>query len=1148
MMLRATLGRIVPRTTALAGRAVALPLSRAHQPRLHLVVSARTNTSTTASETVSPSSSSTQHFQTSREDAPLDYGSRDGVDAERDAPTAAQGTKSNPGEKPKGSRAPNAASALFMPSNNAGHAMSRFYQMDKAGTLKNWTQFDYQHLIGRLYDLTGAQNPKHFVAIHDIMLKNNVAFTPAVLLTLVNVYCDADWRLAAAFWRNEEKIKQHRERNPSETNDEFAHATAALNRDRKRGSDRTYVKRAEDLVTQAFDKQTWTGAKIVNELFRMFANRRDIASVERWVQIVGESSVRPTPSTYRFIINAYGQVGDVYNAQIWFENYLSANLPRQAPVFEAFAEALAKDGQIGAARDILEKKMIEHNVTPNIFSYTTLLTILVRGGKVFDAKNLLTKLENEDNVPRPDFQTYSAVFEEAVAGNHFELAKDMFGKLKAEYRFRSSEALSDYGRLCLERGALDEAEAVYNFSYEKTGYPEWTFTTDLIAALLAAKNTPAVVALFEKAYSFMQPRSALNKTAARDPNFKYLVPAATAAAEGNVALLLKLSDAVLQYSLWQVRPQPRDILFREYDRQRENLQLTVNDYDVLYNTLASFYGLINGQHHLRTIHRYAFTFLDDMIARGLKPTRRISDTAFKAFEARKMFPAMQQWKQRMVEFEIKTPEIDSPQAAEGEAPISFARDDRAAAERELIELGSKLDTKAALAVFDKMADKKHLPTEHVLQQLILACGRARNLDGISHILKRTLATAELMPSERRLQYQNVLARGMVRAYLGHGWVQDAVNIMEQMKQTFGRNPFRPRDYERLVHAALQRYSQSPSAEQLDLIASKFAEYEEHWTAASADRRATYEAQVSAAHTHCLVLRVMQEGGRIEEANQIWNNILARKLPVSDQQYSDVISGFGRQGEVKSAEAVFEHYVDEHWESLSMSVLNAMIATYSVAGLAADARRVFKIAENRNLPIGSETFEMMICALATGDGGAQLAEVLALKDRMQELKLAVPANAYEALLRGTNAENDLERLEALMNEIKATRIKPTAGVIAAAVEGAVAQGKMELAQQYRNMLATFRIAPTSKIDNAMIRGFLAAKDFVAANNVFTRMSASNRVAATYEMMVEGAVQSGKVDTAQALLDDMKASGADASDDAVITRLQSLIAGAQQGVSA
>ncbi|KAI8920160.1 hypothetical protein DFJ77DRAFT_507491 [Powellomyces hirtus] len=978
-------------------------------------------------------------------------------------------------------------------------AFEKFRSMNEAGELKDWSATDYQRFVSEM-----AKGPvkdgRMFLYIHDTMLRNHVRILQRTASDLMSIYADVDAKMAVTFFRASERMDVLRKVPENQRDDKTKSLMSRLQTEVYKSSNKDFIRKAESLAQEML-KSDERGTWFINYLFRMLGNRQDIAAVERWIQIVGDSSVQPTAMTYALIIRAYGRTGDQYNAQKWFENYLQANIAHVEPVYTAFAEALGRAGRVSAAREVLEKTMIEHKVAPTTSTYTTLMELLIENGEASEAKEVLLRMETDANTPKPDFRTYDMVFERAVARKEFPFATYVFSKLLLDPKFQSSHTLSAYGQLCIEHGKVDDAVSVYNLCYDKNGFPDPSFTDALLKTLDSVKNKSAMIDLFEKAFFHFEPSRRV-----RDNNFERLIPAVTRVAEGNMALLLKLQQVTNQLRIFGLRGQPREMLLREYDAQGGQLQLTASNYSLLFETLFTFLGPILGQPHIPTMHKYIFRFLEDMLAKDLKVTRAISDIVLRELERRRMIPALNQWKEKMAELGIKTPEI-SAEHRDVLTPIK-----QAAMEQEMLNFCQNAQTKEAMEIFHALAEKSRLPRSYTVETMIRLCGRALDFDTVTTILETTVRLSSEMPDEARLAYQDCAARATFNAYIQCGWLEEAYTIMTKTSAAWNRNPFREREYNQFFDCAQRKVKLT--AKGVEMVSSAFAHYQQ-LLSTRARRNFSETSQI-----YRRVMRVMQKAQRSEEVLKIWKEMVAKKIALDTEDTYDVIVSLGSAGDVKGAEAVFEHYVEEHWANMDIVVLNAMMASYTLAGKTGEAYRVYQIAENRKLPLTTETYEMVISGLARDKN--QIGKALSIKQKMADMAFRIPESVYKALVQGAcdASPKDLALVEELMNDAAARGVLPSVELLEIVIEAFASEQNMNVARHYRSLLKQHRLPPTTHIENAMISGYLVMNDFVAANNLFESTPITLRDEKTYSLIIPAAAAAGRTALANTYLEEMK----------------------------
>ncbi|KAJ3022973.1 hypothetical protein HKX48_004731 [Thoreauomyces humboldtii] len=912
-----------------------------------------------------------------------------------------------------------------------------FMALDRRRKLGEWRSADYRAFINRYINNTGRDERTlaSIQKVHAVMKRLDVRIDADLAWDLVTLYSDLDRMYATTYFRAVDKLQILRSR-PEPVNRQTRYILQRLETDLKVEGAKTVLKDADALVEQVLLSSKEFGPRSVNVLFRMFATRRDIASVEKWIQKVGESDLEPTSPTYGHIVAAYGRAGDLYNAQQWYENYLQSNLVRAEIVFTSFAEALGQAGQVQAARDILEKTMVQEKVVPTLATYKTLLSLLIRNGETTAAKEILTRLQSNTGMPSPDYWTFLAVFEGATLKGDIELATVAYENIRSEQGLRKSKAvsLSNYGELCVTKGRLSDAVAIFNQFYQHGARPDPLFTEALCDALIRSEDKAAALKLWETAYEALQ-QVRRGKYVA-DPNLATLIPRITTIADGNMALLLQLQRVTNSHNLYGLLGQPREVLLEEFDKQSKTLQLTSSDYEVLYTTLFSFHTRVNSVANIPATHKYAFRFLDDLVAKNLKPTTELSDLVLRAFERRSMTSSTAQWIHRMKALEVPTPELSAEQ--QEALDNVFTETQKRQLENDLAKSSKAHDVKEVLRICAEFERRKVLPQPFYIGDAIKSFGRVLDFETVSQIIAVTSRISAPMASDTRIKYVGVAATGAFNAFTSAGMVPEAADILRQSQSPVDHY-FKSFHYETLFAKALAARPTSLNKETYLNIGMAFDAY----------RTIFKSKNIEMAPVHWeTVMKLMHQGKLPAEVRKIWEMLQVPPYHPSISAYCYMIASSGKAGDVAEAESVFEKYVDEHWDGLNMLVMDTMIKAQVLNGNVNQAAQVLQIALSRGLQPTETSFETLIRGMASNP--TTLPDAMQFFGRMKEAfpHRKIDPAVYGELIKAATKTKDMATLDLLLEEMTSGRVRPIAtSDLEQIVQMAVAEGQTDLAARY-----------------------------------------------------------------------------------------------------
>ncbi|KNC97766.1 pentatricopeptide repeat domain-containing protein [Spizellomyces punctatus DAOM BR117] len=975
-------------------------------------------------------------------------------------------------------------------------ATQRYLHLEESNRTADWTSVQYSHLINRVGNIPSQDLPTTvFDKVRQITRSRSIKLDEKAHLQMVRVYTAADIRRAQRYLAMESELEVERARITGEAPKSVQNRIQRLQKRMEACSSQAHADAAEELMQQAFDEGYRPRPSDYAAMLHMHGTRRNVASVEKWVQLLSERDVEIKLPIYVAVITAYGYLGDAYNAQKWFEKYVSTH-GRRAEVYKAFIEALGRVGRAPLARDILERVMPEQKVQPTIDTYTAVSKVLGSSGDFVGAIEILGRMRADSVLAKGIEDAYSVILEQAILKGDYAVASDMFAHLKE--RRLPNFTYSQYGRLCIEQNHLDEALAVYRKIYSRSGMADPMFSGDLANSLIKAGRKSDAFRLLEIVHSASAKRKA--SSPGGDGNVFRLVPILMDAAKGDLKMLLRLQEiAESQGYYGSESKSPCGALLAAYQQKKDSVDLSIEDYRILYLSLFSSRKATSKD----DLQKASFAFLKDMELKGLKPTEALSDLVISGFKGRYMVGAEIEWKKAMAKLDVKTPEISSEYAS------FITREEQQSLCRKIVSCCSSGNVAEALQIMEKLQKVNLFPDPFTVSRLILTLGSRGEFETVTQVFTKALERARTLRNLKvREHWEDSAFEAVIIAYTRAGYVSAAAKFFIESVTVLGRHPFAQKTYVWFFDTVGR--SRGIANEDYADIYAVFEAYRD-LVGAKTISLAVYNA----------VLRIMRKAGRYEHVVELARLMQEAEITLDPPTYQNLILSLIRSQRIDEAAKLFEKYLDEYWERMDITVFNVMISGYLAHDDFADALRVLKIAESADLRANVETYELLITGLARSEEYAGSA--LSLVHKMKESGLPVRPQVYESVILGTCSGKTKSLSVALQcyRAMEQANMRPSPNVFEKLIVAMIDQGDMVTAEKLRLSMDTIGRHPTSETEAALQAGYLKRGDLLSARRVFdgmanpvseTSIPHPTRTKESYQMIINAAIKAGRTDLA------------------------------------
>lgn len=187
---------------------------------------------------------------------------------------------------------------------------------------------------------------------------------------------------------------------------------------------------AEDMLARMKRENCDVNEEILLSIYRAYGRVHKPLEVVRVFRNMKEYGCEPTARSYVTVFSILVNESHLKMAFEFYRYMREKGIPASLPSLNVLIKALCKSsGTMDSAFKIF-KEMPKHGLTPDSYTYGTLINGLCRGGRILEAKELL--IEMEANGCAPSVFTYSCLIHGLCQSNRLDEAMELFKKMKSK--------------------------------------------------------------------------------------------------------------------------------------------------------------------------------------------------------------------------------------------------------------------------------------------------------------------------------------------------------------------------------------------------------------------------------------------------------------------------------------------------------------------------------------------------------------------------------------------------------------------------------------------------------------------------------------------------------------------------------------------
>ncbi|RCI04987.1 hypothetical protein CU098_008874 [Rhizopus stolonifer] len=823
-------------------------------------------------------------------------------------------------------------------------------------------------------------------------------------------------------------------------------------------------------------------------------------------------NVSPNSNTFATLMFLFGTAGDLKAVQECFKEYKlhKSRLPRHDPayVYNAFVYAHCNVGDLKSALDFVENVMVKDQVKVTIVPYNKILSRACLDGNMETAESMLTRLENDSSLPRPDANTYGILLSAYARLKNFDKATEVYKNLLNHDISKQYGHLADYIYACTANSMPVQAFDVVKDMTSRGLDLNATLCTKVVMAFVDNNR-------IQEAISVLKPLIEIHTTS----NF---LDASSPVSQLAMDLTTKCSDIKSAMSIldlmthYNIHPTPAvcDVVLRMYRETRNDpvqwqhmsKDLTNRVYAILYDVAFRKENTPEG------FCQTAFDLLQDMHSLNLslpasiyvRVLTRMKKYEAKEYEARwkKEFAPYLQEQTKAVP--VKTPESGDAVRAAPSADI-ITESDLLSSDALEAALCGKFD--AAVDVLNSKIIKQGLiPTPEAVRDMIQHSTKSGRLDAAQDIYNTAIDSFGQLDNYRKQRAHYVLYNSMLIAHARNGDLNAAKIFYDKLR---GENMYPDAD---AYGSLLACTANSTTDESTDALAI----YEE---AKKHNVRPTV-------YFYNVIISKLAKCRKIEPVLHLLDEMKQLGVSPNSITYASVISACIRCSSESRAARYFQEMISSPKYQPRIGAYNSMIQFYVQQKPNREkALEYYNLMKRFNVKPSEHTYKLLMEAYANIPAYDMLTAHKLLTEMTKRHGIRPNASHYATLINSYGClHRDVQSALAVYKEMQKAGVKASETVYQALLNTYIDNNDMKSAEQlYQDMLKE-GTKSSSYIENLFIAGYGAQGRLDKAQQVFDKMSDHDELSrepSTYEAMVKAYVENGHKEHAVQIIDQMRA---------------------------
>lgn len=836
-------------------------------------------------------------------------------------------------------------------------------------------------------------------------------------------------------------------------------------------------------------------------------------------------NANPNNVTFATLMSLFGAAGDLSAVRECFREYklMKNTLPEHDPayVYNALVYAHVSAGDIPGALDIVENMMVKDQVDISILPYNKIVRRACHDGKLETAESVLSKLESDASLPKPDANTYGIILSAYSHNLNLDKASEIYQNLLNHDLTKQYGHLADYAYACSKNHRPDDAFKVVKDMAASGLELNANLCQKVVMSYVDENRIDDAVAALKSVVEIHVKNNYLDQSS----------PLSSLALD----MTLKCKDltsalSILQMmNMYAIRPTAvvSDAVLKMYEEaksdpdQWQKLSSSMSD-----RSFMTLYEAVFRRESLpENFCKAALELLHDMNSLNISPSASLYVRVLARMKKYKATEYEARWKEALAPYmaviqdQINTAHnaVKNEQAIAAETNAGDKFEKEPVVET-LIDVESDLLSgtaveaclngkfEDAIEILDnKIVKQGKVPTPEAVRDMIQACTKAGRLETAEDIYKTISESMELLKGSHRQRAHHMIFNSMLVAHARNGDLNSAKMYYDKLR-TFDLYP----DGD-AYGSLLSCTSNATTDESTDALAI-YEEVKKH------NVRPTV-------YLYNVIISKLAKCRKIEPVLHLFDEMKQVGVTPNSITYASVISACIRCSSESRAARYFQEMINQPKYQPRIGAYNSMIQFYVQQRPNREkALEYFNLSKQFNLKPSQHTYRLLMEAYANIPAYDMLTAHRLLSEMSKRHGLRPNATHYATLIRSYGClHRDVQSALAVYKEMKKSGIKADETVYQAMLNTYIDNNDMQNAEKLYQEMITQGTKSSPYIENLFITGYGTQGELEKAENVFKKMedTALVREPSTYEAMAKAYIENGQKDKANMVVEQMRA---------------------------
>ncbi|GAA5805495.1 hypothetical protein EDC94DRAFT_603560 [Helicostylum pulchrum] len=835
-------------------------------------------------------------------------------------------------------------------------------------------------------------------------------------------------------------------------------------------------------------------------------------------------NANPNGATFATLMSLFGAAGDLGAVRECFREYklMKNALPEHDPayVYNALVYAHVSAGDLPGALDIVENMMVKDQVDISILPYNKIVRRACHDGQLETAETVLSKLESDASLPKPDANTYGIILSAYCNNLNLDKASEIYRNLLNHDLSKQYGHLADYAYACTKNHRPDEAFKVVQDMASRGLELNANLCQKVVMSYVDENRIDDAVTALKSVVEIHVRNNYLDQKS----------PVSSLALDLTVKCKnLTSALSILQMmNTYAVRPTAAvsDAVLKMYEEAKANPDQWQKVSSAMSDrTFVTLYEAAFRRESLPdTFCKVALELLHDMNSLNISPSASLYVRVLARMKKYKATEYEARWKEALAPYmaviqdQINTTNIAVKNEQAAESKVGGEKFEKEPVVETVMDVESDLLSGAAveaclngkfedaIEILDnKIVKQGKVPTPEAVREMIQACTKAGRLETAEDIYKTISESMELLNGHRKMRGNNIIFNSMLVAHARNGDLNSAKMYYDKLRKL---DLYPDGD---AYGSLLSCTSNSTTDESTDALAI-YEEVKKH------NVRPTV-------YLYNVIISKLAKCRKIEPVLHLFDEMKQVGVTPNSITYASVISACIRCSSESRAARYFQEMINLPKYQPRIGAYNSMIQFYVQQRPNREkALEYYNLSKQFNLKPSQHTYKLLMEAYANIPAYDMLTAHRLLTEMSKRHGLRPNATHYATLIRSYGClHRDVQSALAVYKEMKKSGIKADETVYQAMLNTYIDNNDMQNAEKLYQEMITQGTKSSPYIENLFITGYGTQGELEKAEKVFKKMeeTALVREPSTYEAMTKAYVENGQKDKASMVVEQMRA---------------------------